>query len=139
MPGPLEADGEGAGARAGYHDQGHLDDVGSRPRGEHPQHPGLVPAREERHQPVQVYAAALGQPWHQLPGRADACQALDEEDRELPGQHGRRLVRRRLRAARTGRLVACRGFLVERRPDVRERDELDRGLLLVDRAAGRQG
>jgi hypothetical protein len=59
LRGAFEADGERPRSRAGYHDQAHLDDIRGGPRGEHAQHLGLVPAVEERHQAVQVNAAAL--------------------------------------------------------------------------------
>jgi hypothetical protein len=59
LRGAFEADGQRPRARAGYHDHGHLDDIRGGLCGEHAQHLGLVPALEERHQAVQVNAAAL--------------------------------------------------------------------------------
>jgi hypothetical protein len=128
--GVLKADSDCPRARAGHHDHGHLDDVRGRPRGEHAQHLGLMPAAEERHQAVQVNAAALGHPRHQLPDRTDAGQPFDEEGRELPGQYRAWVGSRRLGVARPGGLTGCRRFLIERRPEIRERDELDGGFLL---------
>jgi hypothetical protein len=114
----LEPDGQGPGALADHRDDGHLDDVGRWPRGEHAQHPGPVPAAEERHQPVEVDGAALGQPRHQLPDRAGAGQPLDEQDRELAGERGALVKRERLGVTGFARLRAHRLLLGKRRPEL---------------------
>ncbi len=100
---------------------------------------GLVPVPEEGHQAVQVQAAALGHPGQQLPYRADAGQPLDEQHRELPGENRTGVGCERLRVAGTVRLVGWRLLMAERWPDIRKRDELDRGRLCAGWAAGRQG
>ena len=87
---------------ADRHDEGHLDHVRGRLRRQHPLHPGALAVAEERQQPVQVDAAALGQPRQDLPDRPVAGQRLGQQHGELP-RPGLAAVGR---LARPGRPVA---------------------------------
>src|SRR5215469_3783573 len=79
----LESDGERARPRAYADDHAHLDDLTARPGGYHAQHPRPLPAAEQRRQPVELSARAIGCPGQDLPDWPGARQCLGEKPGEL--------------------------------------------------------
>jgi hypothetical protein len=79
----LKSDGERPRPRADTDDHGHFDDLTRRPGRDDAPHARPLPAAEQRHQPVQVAAGAVGRPGQDLPDRPRARECLGEKPGEL--------------------------------------------------------